>query len=257
MITDLAPRNRELLAEPRRDPGQDRRVAPRHPRGPADFDHAAYKAFLHGDRLPLPRSRTTSRSPPPERRHRDHLAPPARSWWCRSSTPASRSTPPTRAGARCTTRSTAPTPSPKTDGAEKGKGYNKVRGDKVIAFAQDFLDEAAPLESGSHVDVTDVRRRRRPGPGHPDRRPRTGLADPAAFAGYTGDAATADRGPAAAQRPAPRDPDRRRLPDRPTDAAGVKDVLVESAVTTIMDFEDSVAAVDAEDKVSATATGSA
>ncbi len=139
---------------------------------------------------------------------------------------------------------------PETDGAEKGgDGYNQARGDKVIAYARAFLDEAVPLASGSYADATgftiddgqllvtlgdDLE---------------VGLADTGAFAGYLGDA------------DAPTavllvhhglhveiliDPD---SPVGSTDKAGVKDVVLESAVTTIMDFEDSVAAVDAEDKV--------
>lgn len=138
---------------------------------------------------------------------------------------------------------------PEDGGAEKGKGYNQVRGDKVIAFARAFLDEAAPLANGSHrdarayvvygdklvVNLADGNE--------------TGLKDAAQFAGFQGDAA------------APKaillthnglhfeiqiDPD---SPIGRTDAAGVKDVLMESALTTIMDCEDSVAAVDADDKV--------
>ncbi|NKY86595.1 malate synthase G [Nocardia veterana] len=134
-------------------------------------------------------------------------------------------------------------------GAEKGTGYNKVRGDKVIEWARNFLDDAVPLITGSHVgskaykivdgelevtleDGTDI-----------------GLADASALVGYQGD-------PAAPSSILLRhnglhidiqiDPE---SPIGKTDDAGVKDVVLESAVTTIMDFEDSVAAVDAEDKV--------
>ncbi len=137
---------------------------------------------------------------------------------------------------------------PETDGAEKGKGYNKVRGDKVIAFAKDFLDKAVPLESGSWADVTGLS----VADGAlviTEGEKTCALADPTAFAGYTGEAG------------APSGVLLRHnglhlevqvdasSPIGSTDPAGIKDVLVESAVTTIMDFEDSVAAVDADDKV--------
>lgn len=137
---------------------------------------------------------------------------------------------------------------PETDGAEKGTGYNQVRGDKVIAYARKFLDDSVPLSSGSYSDATGFKVE----DGQlqvelPDGA--TGLADSAQFAGYTGDAAS---------------PDSVLLvnhglhieilidPESPigkTDSAGVKDVVLESAITTIMDFEDSVTAVDAYDKV--------
>ncbi|PTS83397.1 malate synthase G [Pseudomonas sp. HMWF032] len=134
-------------------------------------------------------------------------------------------------------------------GAEKGKGYNKVRGDKVIAFARAFLDEAAPLEGASHVDATaytvvdgQLAVALKNGS-------RTGLTNVAQFIAFQGDAAA----PTAVllkhnglhfeiQIDAS-------TPVGQTDAAGVKDVLMEAALTTIMDCEDSVAAVDADDKV--------
>ncbi|WP_294737109.1 malate synthase G [uncultured Pseudomonas sp.] len=135
------------------------------------------------------------------------------------------------------------------DGAEKGKGYNKVRGDKVIAFARAFLDEAAPLAAGSHVDSTGYK--------IVDGKlvvslkggSNSGLRSDAQLIGYHGDAAK----PTAIllkhnglhfeiQIDAS-------TPVGQTDAAGVKDVLMEAALTTIMDCEDSVAAVDADDKV--------
>ncbi|MFW0790803.1 malate synthase G [Gordonia sp. CPCC 205333] len=139
---------------------------------------------------------------------------------------------------------------PETDGAEKGKSYNKIRGDKVIEFAKAFLDKAVPLEHGSHADATKyVVDGDRVTVVLGDDTDTTTFADPAAFAGFQGDAL------------APKSILLRHnglhleiqidasSPIGSTDAAGVKDVLVESAITTIMDFEDSVAAVDADDKV--------
>ncbi|WP_339506235.1 malate synthase G [Pseudomonas sp. EA_15y_Pfl1_P102] len=135
------------------------------------------------------------------------------------------------------------------DGAEKGQGYNKVRGDKVIAFARAFLDEAAPLSAGSHAESTGYK--------IADGKlivslkggSNSGLRDDAQLIGFQGPAAE----PIAIllkhnglhfeiQIDAS-------TPVGQTDAAGVKDVLMEAALTTIMDCEDSVAAVDADDKV--------
>ena len=135
------------------------------------------------------------------------------------------------------------------DGAEKGTGYNKVRGDKVIAYAREFLDTAVPLATGSWSDATGLTidgGRLLVSLGDEQ----TGLAAPEQFVGYTGELGQ------------PKwsvllrnhglhveilvDPD---SPVGSTDAAGISDVVLESAITTIMDFEDSVAAVDADDKV--------
>lgn len=134
-------------------------------------------------------------------------------------------------------------------GAEKGSSYNKVRGDKVIAYARKFLDDSVPLTSGSHVDATsyvvdgtDLVVTLAGGES-------ARLAAPEALVGYTGDAASptgilfVHNGLHFELQIDPSSP------IGSTDAAGVKDVVLESAITTIMDFEDSVAAVDAEDKV--------
>jgi len=138
---------------------------------------------------------------------------------------------------------------PETDGAEKGTSYNKVRGDKVIAYARNVLDTAAPLANGSHTGTTaynivDGKLQVTLADGTT-----TGLKNEQQFAGYNGDISA----PTAillknnglhleiqidAQSPV-----------GSTDPAGIKDVLMESALTTIMDCEDSVAAVDAADKV--------
>src|SRR5271155_1312293 len=137
---------------------------------------------------------------------------------------------------------------PESDGAEKGSGYNRVRGDKVIAYARNFLDEVVPLSSGSSTDATGFK----VADGQvlvdlPEGS--TGLANSGQFAGYTGEAESptsvllVNHG---LHIEILIDPE---SPIGKTDAAGVKDVILESAVTTIVDFEDSVTAVDAEDKV--------
>ena len=136
---------------------------------------------------------------------------------------------------------------PETEGIEKGKGYNPVRGAKVIAFARDTLDQAAPLANGSHKDstgysVVDGCLLVGMGAGAS-----SSLNEPAQFIGYQGDAAA---------------PTAILLKhhglhidiiiDRSTtigklDAAGVSDLVLEAALSTIMDLEDSVAVVDADD----------
>jgi malate synthase len=129
-----------------------------------------------------------------------------------------------------------------------GGDYNKVRGDEVIARGRAFLDAHFPLTSGSHADATsyavdgdglavtvkdDVVR----------------LADPAQLVGHRGERSHPEavllvHHGLHVEIQVDRDD-----PVGGTDAAGVKDLLLEAAVSTIMDLEDSVAAVDAEDKV--------
>ncbi|SFU93297.1 malate synthase G [Halomonas korlensis] len=135
------------------------------------------------------------------------------------------------------------------DGAEKGSSFNPKRGEKVIGYARGVLDRAAPLATGSHHDAVKYVLR----DGHLvvslEGGRETGLKDPGKLVGFNG----------AAESPEAIllvnhglhleiqiDPSH---PIGKTDPAGVKDVIVEAALTTIMDCEDSVAAVDAEDKV--------
>jgi len=138
---------------------------------------------------------------------------------------------------------------PETDGAEKGTSYNKVRGDKVIAYARKFLDEAAPLASGSWADATGlsiVDGGLQIATGAES----TGLASPEKFVGYSGELGSPNWSVLLVNHGLHIeiliDPE---SPIGKTDRAGVKDVILESAITTIMDFEDSVTAVDADDKV--------
>jgi malate synthase len=138
---------------------------------------------------------------------------------------------------------------PEDDGADKGSGYNKVRGDKVIAYARKFLDEAVPLASGSWADTTGLSVE----DGQLEIETADGsvtLADPEKFIGYTGELGSPDWSVLLVNHGLHIeiliDPE---SPIGKTDKAGIKDVVLESAITTIMDFEDSVAAVDADDKV--------
>ncbi|KGT47687.1 MULTISPECIES: malate synthase G [Acinetobacter] len=135
------------------------------------------------------------------------------------------------------------------DGAEKGKGYNPKRGEKVIAFAKNFLDETFPLAQGSHADATKYAVEGNKLIVTLKDGSTTTVADASKFVGYNGDAAAPSEIVlknnglhALIQIDAT-------SPIGQTDAAGVKDVILEAAVTTIQDLEDSVAAVDAEEKV--------
>ncbi len=138
---------------------------------------------------------------------------------------------------------------PESDGAEKGTSYNRVRGDKVIAYARTFLDEAVPLASGSWSDATGLS----VDEGHLKVATADGsveLASPEKFLGYTGELGSPNWSVLLVNHGLHIeilvDPE---SPIGKTDKAGIKDVVLESAITTIMDFEDSVAAVDADDKV--------
>jgi malate synthase len=134
-------------------------------------------------------------------------------------------------------------------GAEKGSGYNPVRGQKVIVYARALLDQAAPLAAGSHRDATAYVVENGRLVVSLDDDTVTGLADPSAFVGFQGD-------PAVVKSVLLRHHGLhldiridRTHPIGRTDAAGVADVVVEAAVSTILDLEDSVAVVDADDKL--------
>jgi malate synthase len=138
---------------------------------------------------------------------------------------------------------------PETGGAEKTAGYNPKRGELVIEFARNLLDSSAPLASGSHKDavlyhvaggklVVDLKNGKS-----------IGLKDETGFVGYTG-SAEAPTGILLVKNGMHFEIQVDAThPIGKTDGAHVKDVLMESALTTIMDCEDSVAAVDADDKV--------
>ena len=136
-------------------------------------------------------------------------------------------------------------------GAERGGAYNPVRGDKVIEFSKSLLNETIPLSQGTYQEVTSFQ----VNDGNLEvilsDQSKVGLKDQSKFIGFRGESDNpsgilfknnklhieiqVDREDSVGR----------------DDAAGIKDILIESAVTTIQDLEDSIAAVDAEDKVSA------
>ena len=245
ILRDLAPRNRDLLA--RRDDLQSRIDAWHRERKGQDFDAASYKSFLkeigylvdEGGAFTVETDRV---DPEISSIAGPQLVVPVMN--ARYALNA--------ANARWGSLYDAPygTDAISEDGgADIGKSYNPVRGGKVIAYARSFLDEAAPLDGASHADVTgylvedgNLKVALTDGSS-------AGLADDGTFAGYVGDPASPktlafinsgihfeiriDRN----------------HPIGKGDAAGIADVVLESAITTIMDCEDSIAAVDAEDKV--------
>ncbi len=142
---------------------------------------------------------------------------------------------------------------PERDGAEKRGGYNPVRGAKVIAYAEAFLDKHVGLQQGSYSDVTGYLLQDRQGRQEllatlKDGK-QVGLADPAAFVGYG--EAKGRLGSLLLRHQGLHieiEIDRNH-PIGKDHPAGVRDVVLEAATTTIQDCEDSVSAVDAEDKV--------
>jgi malate synthase len=138
---------------------------------------------------------------------------------------------------------------PEAGGAEKTGGYNPVRGAKVIAFAREFLDQVAPLAHGSHVLATAYRAEGGNLSVMLSNGSTTGLRSPFQFVGYQGDASAPSS--VLLQHNGLHVDIRidRNTPIGKTDAAGVYDVVVEAALSTILDLEDSVAVVDAQDKV--------
>ncbi|WP_410472675.1 malate synthase G [Faucicola mancuniensis] len=134
-----------------------------------------------------------------------------------------------------------------TNGAEKGKGYNPVRGAEVVKYAKNFLDNNFALADGKYADVTGFKvENGKLIIAQGDKT--TALANPEKFAGFVGEASNPkgillkNNGLHLEIQIDPTNPIGK------DDPAGIKDVLMESAVTTIQDCEDSVAAVDAEEK---------
>jgi malate synthase len=138
---------------------------------------------------------------------------------------------------------------PEDGGATRAGGYNRVRGERVIARARAFLDEAVPLAQGSHADAAGYRVEGRRLLVALRTGGESGLKRPEQFAGYVGEAGAPSRVLLVNHGLHVELVVNRNDPIGKDDPAGIADVLLEAAVTTIEDCEDSVATVDAADKV--------
>ena len=244
ILTELGPRNRELLGV--RDKMQSQIDAWHQANPGADYDKAAYKAFLQEIGYLLPEGEDFAISTTNVDAEVATLAGPQLVVPVMNARYALNA-----ANARWGSLYDALYGTdviPETDGAERAGGYNPVRGDKVIAYARDFLDQHCPLAQGSHAQA--IAYRIKGGALQVQFvEGETSLAQPEQLVGYNGDANAPEAillrhhglhieiqidGTSAIGA---------------TDSASVKDVLLEAALTTIQDCEDSVAAVDAQDKV--------
>ncbi|WP_312669494.1 malate synthase G [Stutzerimonas nitrititolerans] len=244
VIHDLAPKNRALLAK--RDELQAQIDAWHQARAGQAHDAVAYKAFLQEIGYLLPEAEDFQATTQNVDEEITHMAGPQLVVPIMNARFALNA-----ANARWGSLYDAlygTDAISEADGASKGPGYNEVRGNKVIAYARAFLDEAAPLENGSHVDSTGYRVEGGKLVVSLKDGSTSGLKDPQQLLGFQGDASA----PIAVllkhngiHFEIQIDPS---SPIGQTDAAGVKDILMEAALTTIMDCEDSIAAVDADDK---------
>jgi malate synthase len=231
--------NRSLLDE--RDALQAK-IDAWHAAHPGDFDHAAYKAFLREIGYLVDEPAPFSISPRNVDAEVAELAGP------QLVVPALNARfVLNAANARWGSLYDALYGTDALPGAASGQGYDAARGQAVVAWTREFLDVAAPLVGGDWSQV----RRLRVSDGRLVLEPNLRLADPSAFVGYTG-------APDAPKSVLLRhhglhielviDPS---TPVGASDPAGVADVRLEAALTTIVDLEDSIAAVDAADKVAA------
>ncbi|WP_440995496.1 malate synthase G [Arhodomonas sp. SL1] len=242
LVRELGPRNRELLA--RRDELQQR-IDAWHREHREDFDKGQYRAFLEEIGYLQPEGEdfqvTTTNVDPEigEVAGPQLVVPVSNPRYALNA-----------ANARWGSLYDALYGSdviPEDDGAEKGTSYNPVRGRRVMAYAADYLDEIAPLADGRHADVTGFAREGERLVITLSDGSETALAHPSQFVGYRGEeplegVLLANHGLHVELQI---DPDHPIGRDHP---AGIKDVVVEAAVSTIQDCEDSVAAVDGEDK---------
>jgi malate synthase len=244
ILKDLAPRNRQLLAQ--REDLQKQIDHWHQANSGVDFDRAAYRAFLEEIGYLLPEGECFSITTENVDEEVAQIAGPQLVVPVMNARYALNA-----ANARWGSLYDALYGTDviaESDGADKTAGYNPVRGDQVIAYARAFLDQAVPLEKGSHSHATAYR--------IVDGRllvtlqngSISELVDSKQLRAYLG---------------SPSAPSSVLLrnhglhieiqvdhynPIGKTDLAGVKDVVLEAAITTIQDCEDSVAAVDAADK---------